>query len=79
MRNVRKHIDKIHMKICIYSKGKKRLRTLDTVHFCIVLLEPIRKKNNSVCLFVSNNVKMAEPIGPNFCMGHHMTPGKVYE
>ena len=25
------------------------------------------------------NVKTAEPIGPKFFVGHHMTPGKVYE
>ena len=31
----------------------------------------------SVCLY-SINVKMAEPIGPKFCVGFHMTPGKVY-
>ena len=24
------------------------------------------------------NVKTAEPIGPTFCVGPHMTPGKVY-
>jgi len=34
----------------------------------------------SGCLFVSNiNVKTAEPIGPNFFVGHHVTTGKVYE
>ena len=34
-----------------------------------------------VCLFVCLypiNVKMAEPIGPKFCVGHHVIPGKVY-
>ena len=38
-----------------------------------------------VCLFVCLlvclypiNVKTAEPIGPNFFVGHHVTPGKVY-
>jgi len=25
------------------------------------------------------NVKTAEPIGPKFCVGPHVTPGKVYE
>ena len=25
------------------------------------------------------NVQTAEPIGPKFHVGHHMTPGKVYE
>ena len=36
----------------------------------------------SVCLFVflyPINVKTAEPIGPKFCVGHHVTTGKVYE
>ena len=35
----------------------------------------------SVCLGVclwSINVNTAEPIGPKFCTGPHMTPGKVY-
>ena len=31
-----------------------------------------------VCLFPIN-VWTAEPIGPNFFVGHHVTPGKVYE
>ena len=34
-----------------------------------------------VCLFVCLcpiNVKKAESIGPKFCVGHHMTRGKVY-
>jgi len=30
-----------------------------------------------VCLYPIN-VKTAEPIGPTFCVGSHMTPGKVY-
>ena len=36
----------------------------------------------SVCLSVRLyplNVKTAEPIGPKFCVGHNVTPGKVYE
>jgi len=36
----------------------------------------------SVCLFVClhpMNVKTADPIGPNFFVGHLGTPGKVYE
>ena len=36
----------------------------------------------SVCLFVCLypiNVKTTEPIGPKFCVGPHVTPGKVYE
>jgi len=32
----------------------------------------------SVCLYPIN-VKTAEPIGPKFCVGPHVTPGKVYE
>ena len=32
-----------------------------------------------VCLFVSNNVKTAEPVRPKFCVGPHVIPGKVYE
>ena len=34
------------------------------------------------CLFVCLypiNVKTAEPIRPEFFVGHHVTPGKVYE
>ena len=31
----------------------------------------------SVCLYPIN-VKTAEPIGPKFCVGPHVTPGKVY-
>ena len=30
-----------------------------------------------VCLYPTN-VKTAEPIGPKFCVGPHLTPGKVY-
>jgi len=36
----------------------------------------------SVCLFVCLypiNVKTAEPSGPKFFVGHHVTTGKVYE
>ena len=36
----------------------------------------------SVCLFVCLypiNVKTAEPIGPKFFVGHHVTTGKVYD
>ena len=29
-------------------------------------------------LFLSNKLKMAEPIGPKRCVGSYMTPGKVY-
>ena len=32
----------------------------------------------SVCLY-SINIKTAEQIGPKFCVGPHVTPGKVYE
>ena len=32
----------------------------------------------SVCLYPIN-VKTAEPIGPKFFVGHHVSPGKVYE
>jgi hypothetical protein len=31
----------------------------------------------SVCLYPIN-VKTAGPIGPNFCVGPHLTPGRVY-
>ena len=31
-----------------------------------------------VCLYPIN-VKSAEPIGPKFCVGPHVAPGKVYE
>ena len=31
-----------------------------------------------VCLLYSIDVKTAEPIGPKFFVGHHMTQGKVY-
>ena len=36
----------------------------------------------SVCSFVCLypiDVKTAEPIGPKFCVGPHVTTGKVYE
>jgi len=42
----------------------------------------IYKFGLSVCLFVwlyPINVKTAEPIGPKFFVGHHVTTGKVYE
>jgi len=42
----------------------------------------IHKFGLSVCLFVCLypiNVKTAEPIGPEFFVGHLGTPGKVYE
>ena len=34
-----------------------------------------------VCMFllIQKNVKTAEPIGPKFCVGPHVTPGKGYE
>ena len=32
-----------------------------------------------VCVFVSNKRQTAEPIRPNFFVGHHNTPTKVYE
>ena len=33
----------------------------------------------STCLFVCPRLsKTVEPIGPKFCKGPHMTPGKVY-
>ena len=51
--------------------------------FEITLTVPsIFKFGLSVCLFVCLypiNVKTAEPIGPKFDMGHHVTTGKVYE
>ena len=56
-----------------------------TVMFWFVNLShwtSIYKFGLSVCLFVCLypiNVKTTEPIGPKFCVGHHVTPGKVYE
>jgi len=38
----------------------------------------IYKFNLSICMFLPINVTTAEPIGPKFCEGHHVTPGKVY-
>ena len=45
----------------------------------------IYKFGLSVCLFVClfvclypKNVKTAEPIGPKFCVGHHVTPENTY-
>ena len=38
----------------------------------------IYKFGLSVCLYPIN-VKMAEPIGPKFFVGHHVTTGKVHE
>ena len=34
-------------------------------------------KWSAACLFESNNVKTHEPIGPKFCVGPHLTPGRV--
>ena len=42
-------------------------------------VQSIYKFGLSVCLFVSNNVKTAEPIGPKFFVWRHVTTGKVYE
>ena len=41
-------------------------------------VKSIYKFGLSVCLYPIN-VKMAEPIGPKFLVGHHVTTGKVYE
>ena len=38
----------------------------------------IYKFSLNVCLYPIN-IKTAEPIGPNFCVGHHGTTGKVYK
>ena len=52
---------------------------------CIIssksIFSSIYKFGLSVCLFVCLypiTVKMAEPIGPKFFVGHHVIPGKVY-
>jgi len=42
------------------------------------LPQSIYKFGLSVCLYPIN-VKTAEPIGPKFFVGHHVTTGKVYE
>ena len=54
--------------------------------FCIITWLSIYKFGLSVCLFVCLsvclypiNVKTAEPIGPKFFVGHHVTTGKVYD
>ena len=44
----------------------------------LLKLTSIYKFGLSVCLYPIN-VKTAEPIGPNFFVGHLGTPGKVYE
>ena len=41
-------------------------------------LKSVNKYSLSVCL-CPINVKTAEPIGPKFFVGPHVTPGKVYE
>ena len=38
----------------------------------------IYKFSLSVCLYPIN-VKTSKPIRPKFCMGPHVTPGKIYE
>ena len=48
----------------------------------LLILKSIYKFGLPVCLFVCLypiNVKTAEPIGPKFVVGHHVTTGKVYE
>ena len=50
--------------------------------FTVVYNISIYKFGLSVCLSVCLypiNVKTAEPIGPKFFVGPHVTPGKVYE
>ena len=42
-----------------------------------IWIQSIYKLSLSVCLYPIN-VKTAEPIGPKFCVGHHVTPGTVY-
>ena len=52
-----------------------------SVKFVVLNRPSIYKFGLSVCLFVCLypiNVKTAEPIWPKFCMGPHMTAGKVY-
>ena len=58
--------------ICILSRISIRLISIYKFGLSVCL---------SVCLFVCLypiNVKTAEPIGPKFFVGHHVTPGKVY-
>ena len=52
--------------------GAKRPKSLVCIYFaCLSVFL-------NVCLYPIN-VKTAELIGPKFCVGPHMTPGKVYE
>ena len=47
-----------------------------------LIMPSVYKFGLSVCLFVclySINVRTAEPIGPKFFVGHHVTTKKVYE
>ena len=51
-------------------------------NYILNFLEKIYIYKNLACLGVclySINVKTTEPIGPKFCVGHYVTPGKVYE
>ena len=64
-----------------HSYTFKRL-TLDSLKFFTFSTSSIYKFGLSVCLSVCLypiNVKTAEPIGPNFFVGHLGTPGKVYD
>ena len=63
----------------------------NNLHTCDLLSDPNGKKGRkkykrftfifilclSWCLYPIN-VNTAKPIGPKFCVGPHMTPGKVY-
>jgi len=70
----------------IYFKNENNILEVkgirDIVGETPIQSESIYKFGLSVCLSVCLypiNVKTAEPIGPKFCVGPHVTPGKVYE
>ena len=60
-----------------YGTGRQVYRYIIQA-FIIDIYISIYKFVLSVCLYPIN-VKTAEPIGPKFVVGHHVTTGKVYE
>ena len=78
--------DCIYYAYCITQAGKYTLCFLPVSPPSSPIHTSIYKFGLSVCLFVCLsvclypiNVKTAEPIGPKFFVGHHVTTGKVYE
>ena len=57
--------------IALYSEHQKKTSWIPVVFNFFLFI-------NLACLYPIN-VKTAKPIGPEFCVGPHVTPGKVYE